>query len=114
MALFFDSAWFDARLAAAGLARADVGTALGLSVQQVAELWKDQREVSADNVRVLAALLAVPAAEIAARAGISTPVPKDAAQEVATVSELNARLARIEQALAEIKALVRDLRGKPP
>ena len=30
MALFFDSDWFDARLAAAGLKRADVAAALGL------------------------------------------------------------------------------------
>ena len=45
MALFFDSAWFDARLEASGLRRADVAAALGLTAEQIAELWKDQREL---------------------------------------------------------------------
>ena len=33
----------DARLAAGGLTRANVAAALGLTDEQVAELWKDQR-----------------------------------------------------------------------
>src|SRR5690242_5196814 len=47
MALFFDTEWFDARLAAAHLSRADVARALGLSQGEVDEVWKDQRELSA-------------------------------------------------------------------
>jgi len=113
MALFFDSAWFDARLAAAGLTRATVAAALGLSEAQVAELWKDQREFSADNVRVLSALLGVSPAEIADRAGISTPVPKEAPGESAALRALDARLARVEAALAELKALILALGGTP-
>jgi hypothetical protein len=103
MALFFDSAWFDARLAQAGLKKADVATALGLTEAQLHELWKDQRELKANDVRVLAALLGATPAEIASRAGISTPVPKDAPFDPAA---LDARLARIEAELAEIKALI--------
>jgi transcriptional regulator with XRE-family HTH domain len=98
VALFFDAEWFDARLARAGLARRDVAAALGVSESQLAELWKDQRELSAENVRVLAALLGTSAAEIASHAGISTPAPRDGGVE--------ARLARIEAELAEIKALL--------
>lgn len=108
MALFFDSAWFDARLEAAGLTRATVAAALGLTEPQVAELWKDQRELSADNVRVLSALLAATPAEVASRAGVSTPVPKDAS------SDLGERLTRVEHALAELKALVLALGAKRP
>ena len=104
MALFFDSQWFDARLAQAGLTRDAVAAALGLSPQQIAEMWKDQRELTADNVRMLGMLLAVPPAEIASRAGVSTPVPKEAP------ADIDARLARIEADLAEIKAL---LKAKP-
>ena len=111
MALFFDSDWFDARLAAAGLTRATVAAALGLSEMQVAELWKDQRELTADNVRVLAMLLAVPPAEIANRAGVSTPVPLEAAPDGAALRELADRLARVERALAEITAMIRTLTG---
>jgi hypothetical protein len=110
MALFFDSAWFDSRLAAAGLQRGDVATALGLSSEQIGEVWKDQRELSVNDVRLLSTLLAVPAVEIAARAGVSTPVPKEVPPDAARLAELDARLARVEHTLAEIKALLLDLR----
>jgi transcriptional regulator with XRE-family HTH domain len=112
MALFFDSAWFDARLEASGLRRTDVAAALGLSADQISELWKDQRELSAANVRTLSALLGVPPAEIASRAGVSTPVPKESPSDA--LAHLNERLDRVERTLAEIKALVLDLRTKPP
>ncbi|MEJ0026961.1 MAG: hypothetical protein WDN01_13120 [Rhizomicrobium sp.] len=114
MALFFDSAWFDARLASAGLTRATVAAALGLTEEQIAELWKDQRELSAKDVRVLSALLAAPAAEIADRAGISTPVPKEAPGDAGALRELGERLARVEDALAEIRSLIVALVAKQP
>jgi transcriptional regulator with XRE-family HTH domain len=111
MALFFDSAWFDARLKAAGLARADAAAALGLNAEEIADLWKDQREVSAGDVRILAALLGQPPAEVASRAGVSTPVPKDVPADA--LGEFAERLARVERALAEIKALLLELRARP-
>jgi transcriptional regulator with XRE-family HTH domain len=105
MALFFDSDWFDSRLAAARLKRADAATALGLSDTEIAELWKDQRELSAHDVRLLAALLGAPREEVARRAGVSTPLPYD---EDAGIGE---RLARIEAELAEIKSQLATLRA---
>ena len=111
MALFFDSQWFDARLAAVALTRADVATALGLDATQIAEVWKDQRELSANDVRLLSALLSVPAQEIANRAGVSTPVPKDAPPDAA---EFGARLARVERTLDEIKTLLLELKARTP
>ena len=110
MALFFDSTWFDARLAALGLRRADVAAALGLNAEQIAELWKDQREFSARDVRTLSALLGVTAAEVAERAGVSTPVPKDLPAD--ELAQLNVRLDSIERALADIKAMVQALSAK--
>lgn len=111
MALFFDSDWFDQRLAALGLQRSEVASALRLNAEQIAELWKDQRELSAGDVRTLSSLLRVPVAEIATRAGVSTPLPKDFSDEALT--QLNERLDRVERTLAEIKALVLDLRSRP-
>lgn len=102
MALFFDSQWFDDRLRQSGLKRDDLAAALGLDERQLGEMWKDQREVSADNVRVMAALLGVSREEIAQRAGISTPVPRDA----------DDRLTRIEADIREIKAMLSELRGR--
>jgi hypothetical protein len=104
MALFFDKEWFDARLAATHLARGDVARALGLSDVELAEVWKDQRELSARDVNLLAALFAVTPHEIAHHAGISTPVPKT--QSGPTLAELSARLERVEVVLNEIKTLL--------
>jgi hypothetical protein len=103
MALFFDSEWFDARLAAAGLKRSDLGAALGLSEREIGEVWKDQREISAGQVRVMAALLGVLPHDVAKHAGISTPVPRD---------DTDDRLMRIEAQLQEIKALLSELRER--
>ena len=110
MALFFDSDWFDARLAELSLRHADICAALGLTADQVREMWKDQRELSAADVRMLAKLLRVSTAEIATRAGVSTPAP--ALDESDALCRVNERLERLERTLAEIKALVLDLRAR--
>ncbi len=104
MALFFDAQWFDARLVAAGLSRATLAAALGLNDAQIAEIWKDQRELSAREVALLAALLGVSPEDVANHGGISTPVPKAAADT--SLTQIGERLARIERELAELKALV--------
>jgi transcriptional regulator with XRE-family HTH domain len=112
MALFFDSQWFDARLAAVALTRADVATALGLDATQIADVWKDQRELSANDVRLLSALLSVTPQEIANRAGVSTPVPKDVPPQ--DVGGFDVRLARVERTLDEIKSLLLELKARTP
>jgi transcriptional regulator with XRE-family HTH domain len=98
MALFFDQAWFDARLAALNLTRAPVAAALGLSETELAEVWKDQRELRSAQVTILAGLLGVTPAEVANRAGVSTPVP-------ASEPSLASLAARIEKLEAEVAAL---------
>ncbi len=97
MALFFDAAWFDAQLERLHLNRDNLGAMLGLDGAGVAELWKDQRELSAADVSIIAALFNVPPAEVASRAGISTPVPKAAQND-----EIAARLQAIEAKLDEV------------
>lgn len=105
MALFFDASWFDAKLAAAHLSRADLARALGLSDGEIAEMWKDQRELSARHVAIIAALLNASANDIAEHAGISTPVP-------APASDIDARLTRIERSLEDLTAMVRELKDR--
>jgi transcriptional regulator with XRE-family HTH domain len=112
MALFFDTDWFDARLRELGLSHADISVALGLTPDQVSDLWKDQRELRVADVRALASLLHVSTGEIATRAGVSTPVP--ALEGGDALAKVNERLDRLERTLAEIKALVLDLRTRPP
>ena len=111
MALFFDAQWFDAQLSARGLSRADAANALGLDAAQIAELWKDQRELTVRDVRVLAQLIGASAQEVANRAGVSTPVPVERPEDsAAAIAELSERLARVERGMLELKALLLDLR----
>jgi hypothetical protein len=109
MALFFDSAWFDAKLAQAGLSRDDVATALGLAPSELAEMWKDQRELKPTDVRILAALIGATPAEVASRAGVSTPVPKP---DLDALTALSARLDRLEAKIDEIKSLLLSLAAR--
>jgi len=107
MALFFDSTWFDAQLSALGMTRDNVAAVLGLSSQEVSELWKDQRELKAHDVALLSSLIGKPATEIANRAGISTPLPRSS--DGATGLEmLERRVARIESEIGEIQRLLRE------
>lgn len=102
MALFFDQDWFTARLAERGLSRSVLAAVAGMSEAELALAWKDQRELSAREVAAFAELLGVPPAEIAHRAGVSTPTPGgDPLARVAMlereVAELKLRLERLER-----------------
>lgn len=103
MALFFDAPWFDERLGERGLTRAVLGAAAGLSEADLALVFKDQREVSAQQVARMAELLGVPAAEVAARAGASTPVPAEAGARDQRIEALERRVARLEAEIAALK-----------
>lgn len=112
MALFFDADWFDSRLAAAGLSRADLGRVLGLSESQMTDMWKDQREISAHEVMLMSALLGASTEQIAKHAGISTPVPRPESND--TLHRIEARLARIEDSIADIKSGIEAIKKLKP
>lgn len=95
MALFFDQDWFAARLAERGLSRTVMAAVAGMSEAELALVWKDQRELSAAEVAAFAELLGVSGAEIAHRAGVSTPAPG---------ADPAARLAALEREIADLKA----------
>jgi hypothetical protein len=100
MALFFDQDWFTARLAERGLSRAVLAAAAGMSEADLALAWKDQRELSAKEVTIFAELLGVPAAEVAGRAGVSTPTP--GADPLARIAALERRVEMLEAKLAAL------------
>jgi transcriptional regulator with XRE-family HTH domain len=106
MALFFDQAWFDAKLKERGATREDVARLLKLTPEQVGELWKDQRELRASEVLALARLLNAPAVELAYRAGVSTPVPEETGDVDRRLDEMSERLTRIERMIVELKTLI--------
>ena len=111
MALFFDQAWFEARLNERGASREDLARLLKLSAEQMLEVWKDQRELRAQQVAAIAAFLNVAAADVANRAGVSTPVPSEAPDVDTRLEEINERLQRLERMMIELKALLVSARS---
>ena len=103
MALFFDAPWFDAKLAERGLSRRVMAAAAGMSEADLSLVFKDQRELSAEEVGIFADLLGVPATEIADRAGVSTPVPGQG-DLAGRVAALEKKVAALEAALARLRA----------
>lgn len=103
MALFFDADWFDARLGERGLSRPVMAAAMGLQPEQLALIFKDQRELSAGEVAIIAELFGVQAAEVAARAGISTPVPGKAERSDDRIVALERRVALLEAEMAQLR-----------
>ncbi len=101
MALFFDAAWFDEKLSARGLARPTMAAVAGLSEAELALVFKDQREVSAGQVTAFAELLGVSAAEVASRAGVSTPSPR--ATRAGGLEALEQRVAALEAEVENLK-----------
>lgn len=108
MALFFDQEWFDTKLTAAGRTRDDVAAALRLERAQVEEIWKDQRELSPQDVVALAALLEETPAAVANKAGVSTPIPVAPAggEALAKLAAIEERLVRMERSIADLQSLI--------
>jgi len=103
MALFFDAEWFDARLAERRLSREVLAAGAGLSAEDLALVFKDQRELSAGQVAIFAELLGAPAAEVASRAGVSTPLPGQASPVDVRIAALERRVAALESEMARLR-----------
>jgi predicted secreted protein len=69
-------------------------------------MWKDQRELTADDVIIMAKLLNRPMAEIAQRAGVSTPNP--AQTKMDPLDEIFHRLSRLESEVSTLRQLIRQ------
>jgi len=115
MALFFDQDWFDEQLASLGRTQSDVADLLGLTIAQVGEIWKDQRELRPHEVGALSSFLGETPADIADHAGVSTPVPSapvaaDLTVVLARLDDMSGRLERVERALVDLKTLVLEQR----
>lgn len=109
MALFFDADWFDAKILARETTRQELADHLGITMNELGELWKDQRELKSHEVLAIARFLGATAQEVADHAGISTPVPQvpaDAVETAAKLEELNGRLIRLEKMMIELKMLL--------
>jgi len=115
MALFFDQAWFDQQLYDTQQTLDDVAGLLELTLEQVKEIWKDQRELLPHEVTALSNMFKVTPAEIADHAGVSTPVPveteaRDPDAVLTQLQEMNGRLVRMERAMIDLKILILEQR----
>src|SRR5690349_2214550 len=73
MGIFFDHDWFDARLKAAGLARAGMAQAAGMTIDEVEMVFRDQRELDQIEVQAIARVLSADPREVANRSGAADP-----------------------------------------
>lgn len=118
MALFFDQEWFDARLGERGLDRPSLAVILGLHPEEIEDMWKDQREISAREVLLLAELLGVSVQDIARYGGVATPLPGaqtalgEKAEALARIGVLEARLASLEQEMAALRRMLAPPAGR--
>jgi hypothetical protein len=111
MALFFDQSWYDARLSERGLTRVVLAAVAGMTNDELALAYKDQRELTAAQIAAFAEVLGVSLAEAARRAGVGAHAaapprepPKEAVSLEQKVAALEARVAALEAALARQKA----------
>lgn len=108
MALFFDAAWFDARLGDLKLDRGALAAAAGLSHEDMALVFANEREASGAEIRAFANVLGADLIEISIRCGVAarntTPADADAG---ARLDHLSARLDAID---TWIDAFERDAR----
>ena len=107
MALLFDQLWYDARLAERGLTRAVLAAVAGMTGEELALAYKDQRELTAAQIAAFAELLGVPLAEAARRAGVGAHAAALLGETLSLdqkVAALEARVVALEAELARLKA----------
>ncbi len=73
MGIFFDQDWFDDRLKAAGLTRASLAQAAGMTIDEVEMVFADRRELEGSEVHAIARMLAEDPEEVANRSGAADP-----------------------------------------
>ncbi len=73
MGIFFDQDWFDDRLKSAGLTRASLAQAAGMTIDEVEMVFADRRELEGAEVHAIARMLAEDPEEVATRSGAADP-----------------------------------------
>jgi hypothetical protein len=110
--IFFDQDWFDVRLQQAGLTRAAMARAAGMTVDELEMVFSDRRELEGPEIHAIARILSADPREVANRSGAADPgdaapdainlrPAKNAAPEFAVTREVIAgiheRLDRLER-----------------
>jgi len=103
MSLFFDAAWFDARLAALGLSREVLAQRLATDAAGVEGLFANRRQPSPTELAALAEALDVDLLEINLRAGVAERRDDSVGETSARIERIEARLDAIDHWIEEFE-----------
>jgi hypothetical protein len=104
MSLFFDAAWFDARLTARRAERGDLAAAAGLDRAELHRVFTNERAATAQELQAFAAFLDADLVEVALRSGVTQRGAEVAVDSQARISSIEARLDQIDDWIAELES----------
>lgn len=107
MSLFFDAAWFDARLAERGLDRAALADAAGIDRAELHRVYSNDRAASAAELDAFSALLGVDMVEVTLKSGVAVRAADPDADPAERIDSIEARLDAIDNWLAEFEQLAK-------
>jgi transcriptional regulator with XRE-family HTH domain len=103
MSLFFDAAWFDARLLACGLSREGLAERLAIDAVELEALFSNRRQPSAEHLSMLAEILDTDSVEVSLRAGVASRSDDAKFGTSARIERIEARLDAIDQWIEEFE-----------
>ncbi len=103
MTLFFDAAWFDARLAEKGLDRGAMAACAGLERSELHRLFIHERAPTAPELNAFAALLHADLIEVSLRCGVANPNTPPVEDPGQRIESMEARLDEIDAWLATLE-----------
>jgi transcriptional regulator with XRE-family HTH domain len=112
MSLFFDAAWFDAKLASRGLAREALAQAAALGAADLEAVFTNLRSPTAQELNAFAQALGADLVEVTLRSGVvarGAPPPADSTS--ARIESIEARLDAMDAWLAEFEATSQQRRA---
>jgi transcriptional regulator with XRE-family HTH domain len=102
MSLFFDAAWFDAKLAARNLDRAALAIAAGIDRGELHGIFTNERAPTLEEMESFARVLETDLLEITLRSGVAERAPAGA-DTADRIESIEARLKAIDDWLAEFE-----------
>ncbi|MBL8544805.1 MAG: hypothetical protein JNJ63_13440 [Hyphomonadaceae bacterium] len=103
MSLFFDAAWFDAKLAERGLDRGDLASAAQIERAALHSIYSDERAATAAELAAFAMLLQADLVEVTLRAGVAARPAEAEGDADARIESIEARLNAIDDWIAEFE-----------
>lgn len=104
MALFFDAAWFDQRLASRGTDRIGLAVATGIDRGELHSIFSNERSPTIEELREFARVLGTDLLEVTIRSGVAVRESAPGAAPEDRIESIEARLDAIDNWLAEFEA----------